>query len=104
GVVDGGGLARDAVVVHRVYAVGGDVHLVDGVHALALDRLDGDSGVGQVESKLTVVGLDGDEVAQPVGRDLHWFITRPARKKRPNPTMRTIRAIFLRTLFGYSRL
>ena len=55
--VDGRGLARDAVVVHGIDAVGGDVHLVERAVACAeiVDAFDGDAAQGEVFSELGVV-------------------------------------------------
>ena len=65
--VDGRRLARHAVVVHGVHAIGGQVHLVDGRAVLFLDGLHGDAGRGQVFGELTIVGRDVDELTQPCG-------------------------------------
>src|SRR5262249_26793079 len=80
-VVDRRRLARHAVVVHRVHAVGGDVHLEGGVRAGALDRLDSDAGVRQILRKLAVVDIELNEVAHPIWRDPHANCSR----KRTSP-------------------
>ena len=67
-------LARDAVVVHRVDAVGGDVHLVERAVAGAeiVDAFDGDAAQGQVFGELRVVdGKLGQITAKPFGKNLH---------------------------------
>ena len=58
--VDGRGFARDAVVVHGIDAVGGDVHLEERAVAGAEieDAFDGDAAQGQVFGELRVV--DGE--------------------------------------------
>ena len=58
--VDGRGFAGDAVVVHGVDAVGGDVHLVERAVACAEieDAFDGDAAQGEVFGKLGVA--DGE--------------------------------------------
>ena len=80
-VVDGGGFAGDAVVVHGVDAVGGDVHLeeaavgvAEGVAAEVVDAFDGDAAEGEVVGELAIVdggGEGGQVVAEPAGKDLH---------------------------------
>ena len=61
--VDGRGLARDAVVVHGVDAVGGDVHLEERAVAGAeiVDAFDGDAAQGQVFGEL---GVGDGEIGQ----------------------------------------
>ncbi len=72
--VDGRGFARDAVVVHGVDAVGGDVHLEERAVAGAeiVDAFDGDAAQGQVFGEL---GVDDGEIGQitakPFGENLH---------------------------------
>ena len=58
--VDGCGFAGDAVVVHGIDAVGGDVHLVEGAVACAEveDTFDGDAAEGEVFGELGVA--DGE--------------------------------------------
>ncbi len=73
-VVDGRGLAGDAVVVHRIDAVGGDVHLEEVAIAGAevVDALDGDAAQGEVVGELSVGdGEGGKIVAEPVGENFH---------------------------------
>ncbi len=73
-VVDGGGFAGDAVVVHGVDAVGGDVHLeeVAVVWAEIVDAFYGDSAEGEVFGELVVIGRDiGDVGAEPSGENIH---------------------------------
>ena len=64
-VVDGGALARDAVVVHGVDAIGGDVDFVDAVAVVLVDTFDGDAGHGEIVGELAVVDLEVNEVANP---------------------------------------
>ena len=56
-VVDGGGFAGDAVVVHGVDAVGGDVHLEEVAVAgtEGVDAFDGDAAEGEVVGELPIV-------------------------------------------------
>ena len=83
-VVDGGGLARDAVVVHGVDAVGGDVHLEEVAvpGAKVVDALDRDAAQGEVFGELAVVyGDAGDVAAEPFGENIHANCSR----KRMSP-------------------
>ena len=67
-VVDGGGFAGDAVVVHGVDTVGGDVHLeeVAVVGAEGVDAFDGDAAEGEVVGELPVGDREsGQVVAEP---------------------------------------
>ena len=73
-VVDGSGFAGDAVVVHGIYAVGGDVHLeeVAAVWAEGVDAFYGDSAEGEVFGELVVIDRDvGNVGAEPVGKNVH---------------------------------
>ena len=73
-VVDGRGLAGDAVMVHGVDAVGGDVHLEQMALGEGVDAFDGDAAEGEVLGELTVVdgrGEGGEKAAEPVREDLH---------------------------------
>ena len=60
-VVDGGSFASDAVVVHGVDAVGGDVHVeertfsVTGCVREREDAFDGDAAEGEVFGELVVI-------------------------------------------------
>ena len=62
-VVDGGGFAGDAVVVHGVDAVGGDVHVEERGFGVAGDVVDledafnGDAAEGEVFGELSVVNV-----------------------------------------------
>ena len=77
-VVDGGGLAGDAVVVHGVDAVGGDVHFEEVAVGFAIgsaqrvDAFYGDSAEGEVFGELVIIDRDvGDVGAEPGGEDIH---------------------------------
>jgi hypothetical protein len=75
-VVDGGGLAGDAVVVHGVDAVGGDVHVEERAGGIGSweDAFDGDAAEGEVFSELGVVDVERGQVgAEPTGQDLHGW-------------------------------
>ena len=70
--VDGCGFAGDAVVVHGVDAVGGDVHLEERAVAGAeiVDAFDGDAAEGQVFGELGVGdGEIGQITAEPIGQE-----------------------------------
>ena len=62
---------RDAIVIHRVRTVSGDVHFEDGVITLAADRLDGDPGQSQIFRKLMIVDVEVNEIAYPLWRKFH---------------------------------
>src|SRR5512147_2317391 len=70
-VINRGAVAGDAVVVHRIHAVGREVHVVRGARTFTLDAFDGDAGESQVVGELPVVGRDVNEFAQPCGKDFH---------------------------------
>ena len=63
-VVDGGGFACDAVMVHGVDAVGGDVGVEEGAVGVAggvvelEDAFDGDAAQGKVFGELVVVDFE----------------------------------------------
>ena len=72
--VDDRGFAGDAVVVHRVDAVGGDVHLeeVDVVWAERVDAFYGYAAEGEVVGELPIVSRDTRDVgAEPLCNDVH---------------------------------
>jgi len=71
--IDRGSLARYAVVVHRVDAVGGDVHFVQRAAARGGKlAFDGDAAQGEVFGKLPVVHGEFRKIgAKPVGQDVH---------------------------------
>ena len=72
--VNGGGFARDAVVVHGIDAVGGDVHLEERTVAVAerINALDRDAAESQVFGKLGVGdGEFGQIGTEPPGENLH---------------------------------
>ena len=81
-VVDGGGFAGYAVVVHGVDAVGGDVHVEEGGIGVAgcvvelEDAFDGDAAEGEVFGELGVIDVENGQVeAEPVGENLHgWTV------------------------------
>ena len=81
-VVDGGDFAGDAVVIHGVDAVGGDVHVEKGGVGVAggvvelEDAFDGDAAEGEVFGELGVIDFENGQVgAEPVGEDLHgWTV------------------------------
>ncbi len=88
-VVDGGDLAGDAVMVHGVDAVGGDVHVEERACGVAggvvelEDAFDSDAAEGEVFGELGVIDVeDGQVGAEPFGEDLHGWArfkcTRPA--------------------------
>ena len=66
-VVDGRRLARDAVVVHRIHAIGGDVHLeeVPVAGTKIVHAFDRDAAQGQVFGELAVV--DGNVAGRRSG-------------------------------------
>ena len=66
-------LARDAVVVHAVHAVGGDLHLENGLPMLVADGFHRCSGVRQLFRQFAVFGLQCDEFTKPVGRNFHFL-------------------------------
>ena len=78
-VIDGGGFAGDAEVVHGVDAVGGDVHLEEVTVGVAvcvlaegMNTFDGDAAEGEVFGEGAIVDREGGEKgAEPVGEDLH---------------------------------
>src|ERR1700733_9914095 len=77
-VVDGGGLAGNAVVVHGVDAVGGDVHLVEVAVGFSIrgaegvDAFDGDAAEGEIFGEFVIIDRDvGDVGAQPSGENIH---------------------------------
>ncbi len=73
-IVDGGRLAGDAVVVHGVDAVGGDVHLKEVAVPFSerVDAFDGDAAEGEVVGELPVGdGERWEVVAEPVRKNLH---------------------------------
>src|SRR3984885_13032577 len=78
-IVDGGGLAGDAVVVHGVDAVGGDVHLEEvavgfslGGRAEIVDAFYGYAAEGESFGELVIIDRNvGDVGAEPVGENLH---------------------------------
>jgi hypothetical protein len=77
-VVDGRRLAGDAVVVHGVDAVGGDVHVEERGFGVAgdvvdlEDAFDGDAAQGQVFGELSVIDVQDREIgAEPFGKDFH---------------------------------
>ena len=70
-IVERRSLARDAVVIHGVGTVGGDLHLEDGAVAFAGDAFDRDAGKRKFVRKTTVVDREVNEVAQPMGRNFH---------------------------------
>ena len=77
-VVDGGGFAGDAVVVHGVDAVGSDVHLEEGavrrpvVAAEIVNAFDGDAAEGEVVGELPVGDSEGGQVvAEPLRENVH---------------------------------
>ena len=65
-VVDGGDLAGDAVVVHGIDAVGGDLGLPGLVGTLAEVAFNGDAADGERFGHLAVAGGGRDEVANPI--------------------------------------
>ena len=72
--VDGGRFAGDAVVIHGVDAVGGDVHFVEGAVAGAerIDAFDGDAAQGEVLGELGVGRGESREMsAEPLGKYFH---------------------------------
>ncbi len=75
--VDRRGLARDAVVVHGIDAVGGDVHLEERAVACAEieDAFDGDAAQGQVFGELGVGdGEFGQVRSQPFCQNFHCVV------------------------------
>ena len=72
--VDAGYFAGNAIMVHGVDAVGGDVHLVKRpvAFAEAVDALDGDAAQGQVLGEFVVVDREfGEQAAEPCGKNFH---------------------------------
>ncbi len=65
-VVDGRDLARDAVMVHGIDAVGGDLRLPGLVGTLAEIAFNGDAGDGKSLGNLAVAGGGRDKVANPI--------------------------------------
>src|SRR5262249_52259827 len=70
-VVNGRALPRDAVMVHRIDAVGGDVHLEDGFFAFSLNAFYSDASEGEIIGELARLDLEIDPFTQPVGTDSH---------------------------------
>ena len=58
---------RDAAVAHAIHAVGGDLHLEDGLPVLVADGFHRCSGVRQVFRQFAVLGLQCDEFTKPIG-------------------------------------
>ncbi len=72
--VDCGGLAGDAVVVHGIDAVGGDVHLVERAvtRAKIEDAFNGDAAQGEIFGELGVVDRKFRQItAKPLGKNFH---------------------------------
>ena len=78
--VEGRDLARHAVDVHAVDAVGGDVDVEDRLGAVGLDRVHGEPGRRQIVRETARLDVEGHELAQPAERDLHP--TNCSRKRR----------------------
>ena len=78
-VVDGGGFAGDAVVVHGVDAVGGDVHLEEvavvlsvGADAEVMHAFYGDAAQGEVVGELPVIDGEFRQIgAEPGCENFH---------------------------------
>ena len=73
-IVDGRRFAGDAVVVHGVNAVGGDVHLEEVAVGFAevMNTFDGDAAKGEVVGELPVGdGERWEVVTEPVRKNLH---------------------------------
>ncbi len=78
-------LARHAVVVHRVNAVGGDVHLVERAVARAqiVDAFNGYAAQRQVFGELGVVDGQFRQIgAEPFGQYVHFFLSLSASQPR----------------------
>ena len=73
--VDRRGLARNAVMVHGIDAIGRDVHLkqVSTAHEF-VHAFDGNATQGKVFRKLPVVHFErGQVLAQPIRQDVHSY-------------------------------
>ena len=65
------GFAGDAVHVHRVDTVRGDVEVEDRLFAEELDAVAGETHTGQIVGELLRLDADVDEVLDPGNRDSH---------------------------------
>ncbi len=85
-IVEGRRLARYAVVIHGVGTVGRDLHLEDGVVALAGNAFDGDAREREFVRKTGVVDRQVNEVAQPMRRNFHvqTFAVRSSSRESPS--------------------
>src|SRR5205085_1959331 len=76
-IVDGGTFAGDAVMIHGVRPVGGDLRIENSFARFGGDSFDVDAGLGEIVRKGALVSGKLDELAQPVGEDLHWTAVKP---------------------------
>ena len=62
---------RDAIMVHGIRSVRPDLHLEDGVRALARNAFDGNTNRGQIFGKAAIVRGQFNEIANPLCREFH---------------------------------
>ena len=66
-IVERRSLSRHAIVIHGVGTIGSDLHLIDGVFALAGDAFDGDARQSQFVRKTPVVDRKVNESRNHAG-------------------------------------
>ena len=71
-IVDGRDFASDAVMVHGIDAVGGDLRLPGLVGALAKVAFNGDAADGESFGNLAVAGRGRDKIANPIRGNFHY--------------------------------
>src|SRR5262249_53676247 len=58
-------------MIHRINAIGGDLHLEERRVAFADEPFNRDAGMRQIFGQTCVVDVERDELAEPIGRNTH---------------------------------